>query len=86
MKIQDLSKTLDSKTMHSVRGGDNGNSAVNTIGQVMNIAAPVSTLGYGPSNTSVNVKGTQNAGVSNFQFSGDSYVLGLFPTEIVRGI
>jgi len=86
MKIQDLSKTLDSKTMTTVRGGDNGNSATNSIGQAMNLVVPVSTLGYGPSNTSVNVKGTQNAGVSNFQFSGDSYVLGLFPTEIVRGI
>jgi len=85
MKIQDLSKELDLKTMQTVRGGDNGNSAVNTIGQVMNIAAPVSTLSYGPSNTSVHVNGTQNAGVSNFQFSGDSF-LALFPTEIVRGI
>ena len=86
MKIQDLSKALDTKTLQTVRGGDNGNSATNVIGQVMNIAAPVSTLSGGPSNTSVNVKGTQNAGVSNFQFSGDSYVLGLFPSEIVRGI
>ena len=74
MKIQDLSKELDLKTMQTVRGGDNGNSAVNTIGQVMNIAAPVSTLGYGPSNTSVHVNGTQNAGISNLQYSGDSFL------------
>ena len=85
MKIQDLSKTLDSKTMTTVRGGDNGNSATNSIGQAMNLVVPVSTLGYGPSNTSVHVNGTQNAGVSNFQFSGDSF-LALFPTELVRGI
>ena len=85
MKIQDLSKELDLKTMQTVRGGDNGNSAVNTIGQVMNIAAPVSTLGYGPSNTSVHVNGTQNAGISNLQYSGDSF-LALFPSELVRRI
>jgi len=52
---------------------------------VMNIAAPVSTLGYGPSNTSVHVNGTQNAGISNLQYSGDSF-LALFPSELVRRI
>jgi len=86
MKIQDLSKALDAKTMTSVRGGDNGNSATNTIGQAMNLVVPVASLSGGPSNTSVHVNGTQNAGISNLQFSGDSYVLGLFPTELVRGI
>jgi len=81
MKIQDLSKTLDIKTMQMVRGGDNGNSATNVVGQVMNIAAPVSTLGYGPSNTSVNVKGTQNAQIWNSQFGGDSF-LALLPFAV----
>jgi len=83
MKIQDLSKALDTKTMHGVRGGDNGNSATNSVGQVMNLVAPVAAMAGGPSNTSVHVSGTQNAGISNFQFSGDSYFLGLF-SEPVR--
>jgi len=81
MKIQDLSKTLDVKTMQSVRGGDNGNSATNVIGQVMNIAAPVSTLSGGPSNTSVNVKGTQNAQIWSSQIGGDSF-LALLPFAV----
>jgi len=81
MKIQDLSKTLDSKTMTTVRGGDNGNSATNSIGQAMNLVVPVSTLGYGPSNTSVNVKGTQNAQIWNSQFGGDSF-LALLPFAV----
>jgi hypothetical protein len=78
MKIQDLSKELDTKTMKTVRGGDNGNSATNAIGQVMNLSVPVSILSGGPSNSNVHVNGTQNAGISNVQYSGDSY-LALFP-------
>jgi len=37
--IQDLElrKDLDSKAMAAVRGGDNGNSATNTICQVTNL-------------------------------------------------
>jgi hypothetical protein len=79
MKIQDLSKVLDTKTLQSVRGGDNGNSAVNTVGQLMNIAAPVTSLSYGPSNTNVHVNGTQNAQIWNSQFGGDSF-LALLPS------
>jgi hypothetical protein len=81
MKIQDLSKEIDSKTMKTVRGGDNGTSATNEIGQVLNLSAPVGVLSRGPSNTDVHVNGTQNAGISNLQFSGDSY-LALFPFVI----
>jgi len=36
MLIKDLSKELDTKAMTAVRGGDNGNSASNVIGQAMN--------------------------------------------------
>ena len=79
MKIQDLSKALDTKSMQSVRGGDNGNSAVNTVGQLMNISAPVASLAYGPSNTSVHVNGTQNSQIWNSQIAGDSF-LALLPT------
>ena len=85
MKIQDLSKELDTKTMKTVRGGDNGNSATNAIGQAMNLSVPVAVLSGGPSNSNVHVNGTQNAGISNVQFSGDSY-LALFPFALTRTI
>jgi hypothetical protein len=78
MKIENLSKTLDAKTMTAVRGGDNGNSATNTIGQVLNLSVPVSTLTGGPSNTSVDVDTKQNAKIWNSQFGGDSF-LALLP-------
>ena len=83
MLIENLSRELDTKSMKTVRGGDNGNSATNTIGQVMNLSVPVSVLGYGPTNSSVHVNGTQNAGISNVQYSGDSF-LALFPFALLR--
>jgi hypothetical protein len=83
MLIQDLSKELDTKTMTAVRGGDNGNSATNTIGQAQNLSVPVSVLSYGPSNTNVHVNGTQNASIWNDQFAGDSFfALPLFPVVL----
>ena len=85
MMIQDLSKELDTKTMKAVRGGDNGNSATNVIGQVMNLSVPVAILSGGPSNSNVHVNGTQNAGISNVQYSGDSF-LALFPFALTRTI
>jgi hypothetical protein len=85
MQIRDLSKTLDTQSMTAVRGGDNGNSVTNTIGQVENISAPVAVLGYGPTNTSVHVTGTQNASIFNDQFAGDSF-LALFPAKFLRGL
>jgi hypothetical protein len=78
MLIENLSKELDTKSMKTVRGGDNGNSASNVIGQVQNIGVPVSVLGYGPTNSAVHVSGTQNASIWNSQFGGDSF-LALFP-------
>jgi hypothetical protein len=78
MRIENLSKELDTKSMTAVRGGDNGNSATNTIGQVLNLSAPVAVQSYGPSNTSVHVNGTQNASIWNDQFGGDSFRT-LFP-------
>jgi hypothetical protein len=78
MLIQDLSKELDTKSMSAVRGGDNGNSATNTIGQVQNLSVPVASLSYGPSNTNVHVSGTQDATVWNYQDAGDSFKT-LFP-------
>ena len=78
MKIENLSKDLDAATMTAVHGGDNGNSATNTIGQEMNISAPVCVLSCGPSNTSVHVDSKQTANIRNDQFAGDSF-LALFP-------
>ena len=78
MLIENLSKELDTKAMTAVRGGDNGNSATNSIGQVQNLSVPVGVVSYGPSNTNVHVNGTQNASVWNDQYAGDSF-LALFP-------
>ena len=78
MLIKDLTKELDSKAMTAVRGGDNGNSASNVIGQALNLSVPVGVLSYGPSNTNVHVSGTQNATIWNDQYAGDSF-LALFP-------
>ena len=83
MLIQDLSKELDTRTMTAVRGGDNGNSATNTIGQVMNLSVPVGVLAYGPSNTNVHVNGTQDATIWNDQDAGDSF-RALFPLSPIR--
>jgi hypothetical protein len=83
MLIENLSKELDTKTMTAVRGGDNGNSATNAIGQKMNLSVPVGVLSYGPANTNVHVNGTQNATIWNDQNAGDSF-LALFPYRFVR--
>jgi len=79
MLIKDLSKELDTKAMSAVRGGDNGNSATNTIGQAMNLSVPVAVQSYGPSNTNVHVNGTQNASIWNDQYAGNSFAALLFP-------
>ncbi|MDB6100457.1 MAG: hypothetical protein JWO52_456 [Gammaproteobacteria bacterium] len=79
MLIQDLSKELDTKTMSAVRGGDNGNSAANTIGQALNLSVPVAVGAGGPSNTNVHVDGSQYASIWNDQDAGDSFRT-LFPS------
>ena len=81
MKIQDLSKELDTKTLSAVRGGDNGNSGSNIIGQDSKMFVPVMVGAAGPANTSVHVDGTQNASIWNEQFGGDSF-LALLPTFV----
>jgi hypothetical protein len=81
MLIKDLSKELDTKAMTAVRGGDNGNSATNAIGQAMNLSVPVGVRSYGPSNTNVHVSGTQNATIWNDQYAGDSF-FALFPSLV----
>jgi hypothetical protein len=80
MQIENLSKEkeLDTKEMSAVRGGDNGNSANNTIGQVLNLSVPVAVGAAGPANTNVHVDGTQDASIFNDQDAGDSFKVG-FP-------
>ena len=79
MFIKDLSKELDTKAMSAVRGGDNGNSATNAIGQVMSLSVPVVVQSLGPTNSNVHVNGTQNASIWNDQYAGDSFAALLFP-------
>jgi hypothetical protein len=83
MRIENLSKELDTKSMTAVRGGDNGNSASNIIGQALNLSVPVAVGAGGPSNTDVHVNGTQNASIWNDQDAGDSF-RALFPYSLVR--
>ena len=82
MLIENLSKELDTKAMTAVRGGDNGTSATNTIGQALNMSVPVAVQSYGPSNTTVHVNGTQDASIWNYQDAGDSF-FALFPYAAV---
>src|ERR1700732_793690 len=80
MKIQDLSKELDTKTMSAVRGGSNyGNSASNIIGQDSKAYVTVTVGAAGQANTFVDVNSTQDASICNEQFGGDSF-LALLPT------
>ena len=79
MLIENLSKELDTKAMSEVRGGDNGNSATNVIGQAQNLYVPVAVGAGGPSNTNVHVNGTQDASIWNDQDAGDSFRT-LFPS------
>jgi hypothetical protein len=85
MQIENLSKEkeLDTKAMNEVRGGDNGNSATNTIGQVQNLSVPVAVGVGGPANTNVHVNGTQDASIWNDQNAGDSFSA-LFPVDPFR--
>ena len=73
MKIENLSKDLGTVEMTGVRGGDNGNSATNTIGQLTNLCVPVATLSAA-GNTSVHVDTKQNAKIWNEQEAGDSFL------------
>jgi hypothetical protein len=73
MQIENLKKDLDAKELSEVRGGDAGNSAVNTIGQATNLTVPVGVLSGGPSNTNVSVDSSQYAKVFNEQEAGDAF-------------
>jgi hypothetical protein len=73
MQIENLSKDLDAKSLAEVHGGDAGNSATNTIGQVMNLSVPVGVLSAGPANTFVDVDSKQKGTIWNEQDAGDAY-------------
>ena len=83
LTIKDLSTAteLDHAAMAAVRGGSQGNAAVNTIGQIQNVHVPVATLTGGGSsgNTSVDVDAIQHASIYTAQNNGDhfSFLLGL---------
>jgi hypothetical protein len=81
MKIENLSHELDAKSLSAVHGGDAGNTAVNQIGQQLNLSVPVGVLSGGPSNTNVSVDAKQIGNICNDQFAGDSYFAGL-PIQI----
>jgi hypothetical protein len=81
MRIDNLSHELDSETLTAVRGGNNGSSSTNYIGQALDLSVPVAIMAGGPSNSNVKVNGTQNAGIWNDQFAGDSY-LALLPFSV----
>ena len=83
MQIDNLSKELDTRAMTEVSGGDNGNSATNTIGQELQLTVPVAVGAAGPANTNVHVHGTQDATIWNDQDAGDSF-RALFPYSPVR--
>jgi len=75
MLIKDLRKELDTESMATVRGGNNGNAATNTIGQQLGIMAPVAVLAAGPANTNVDVSGSQYADIYSVQHAGDTFAL-----------
>ena len=86
MLIQDLSKELDAKALSAVHGGNNGNAATNAIGQAAGAwQRPRRGRGGlgGPANTNIDVTGTQDAHMDNFQFAGDSF-LALLPVAPAR--
>jgi hypothetical protein len=77
MNIKDLevSKELTGAECAAIRGGDQGNSAVSTIGQLQNVYVPVMTAtGAGSSgNTFVDVDAYQSADQSTRQNNGDRF-------------
>ena len=83
MNIKDLevSKDLTGAECAAIRGGNQGNSAVSTIGQLQNVMVPVmAASGAGSSaNTYVDVDAYQSADQSTQQNNGDAFkfLLGL---------
>jgi hypothetical protein len=85
MKIENLSKTLGTEELSAVRGGDNGNSSVSNILQVMQLEAPIAVgLGAGSAgNTFIHIDPSQDASTSTKQTSGDKFAAFL---GTVRGL
>jgi hypothetical protein len=83
MNIKDLevSKELTGAECAAIRGGNQGNSAVSTIGQMQNVLVPVmAATGAGSSaNTFVDVDAYQSADQSTRQNNGDvfKFLIGL---------
>jgi hypothetical protein len=85
MQIKDLSVELEAEALTAVRGGNNGNAANNTIGQVMNLSVPVAVGAAGPANTNIHVDGTQTASLYNVQEAGDLFAVLPFFGPLLRG-
>lgn len=87
MNIKDLevSKELTGAECAAIRGGDQGNSAVSTIGQMQNVLVPVMAgTGAGSSaNTFVDVDAYQSADQSTRQNNGDAFKF-LLSLPIIR--
>jgi hypothetical protein len=77
MNIKDLavSKELTGAECAAIRGGNQGNSAVSTIGQMQNVYVPVAALtGAGSaSNVDVDVDASQDATIKTYQNNGDRF-------------
>ena len=86
MKIENLSKELDTQAMTAVRGGDNGNSAVSTTLQALGIDAPIA-IGYGAGsagNTFIHIDPSQSSSTSTEQTSGDKFAAFLGTVQGLR--
>jgi hypothetical protein len=79
MNIKDLavSKELTGAERAAIRGGNQGNGAVSTIGQLQNVLVPVAAMtGAGSaSNVDVDVDASQDATIKTYQNNGDRFSL-----------
>jgi hypothetical protein len=79
MNIKDLevSKELTGEERAAIRGGNQGNSSVSTIGQMQNVFVPVAAMtGAGSaSNVDVDVHASQDATIQTHQNNGDRFSL-----------
>jgi hypothetical protein len=89
LTIKDLSASieLDRAAMSAVVGGDYGNSATQTIGQMQQVEVPVANGSlFGPgsaTNINVDVDADQTGSQSSRQTNGDKFMVAL---GLVRGL
>jgi hypothetical protein len=73
IKDLEVAKELSREERAAVRGGNQGNAAVSTIGQLQSVMVPVATLaGAGSAvNNDVHVDASQDASIDTRQNNGD---------------